>query len=814
MVLLAGFNALLSRYCDATDIAVGSPIANRAHPDVQDLIGFFANTLVLRTNLEGNPEFGEIVQRSRDTALGAFAHQEFPFESLVEELAPERDTTRHPLFQVAFAYQNGPLDSFELPGLQAEPVSLPTQEVKFDLTMSLHERKGVVEGTFEYATDRFDRVTAEKIVAAYTRLMTSVVARPEQRLGEIEILDAAETQRLVGVLNATDRDFGPWRSVPERVQAQAEAMPEALAVRAGEIEESYAELDENARRIAAGLRQAGGVAGDVVAVRIERSVAYVRAILGTLYAGMVYLPIDPEEPELRAREVLRDAGARIVLMDGEPEPWVLADHACLQVREFREDTVPVSEGPPVAARPDALAYIVYTSGSTGKPKGVEVPHRGLANLAQWHQETYDLQSSDRSSLVAHVGFDASVWEVWPTLISGGSLHVVPQEVRLDPGALSGWLAEAEIHLSFLPTTLAEAVLQSGETLPHTLRALLTGGDRLSSRSGRAPVCEVVNHYGPTETSVVATSGTVAWGESGPPPIGRPIANTQVRILDRFGALCPVGVPGEIYLGGHGLARGYTGPARLTAERFVPDAWAVDPGARLYRTGDRARYRRDGSIDYLDRLDAQVQIQGVRVEPLEVEEALRQQPEVADVAVVADQMVGGGPRLAAFVVPAGESSLVEDRLRAELAKSLPRSMRPNVYVVLDELPRTSRGKVDRKALQTALPAAVSSGVPPRGELEQALARVWEELLTVENLPREADFFDQGGHSLLATQLLSRIREKFSVDLPLEEVFRHPVLFELAAVIEVRQQSGRAAAEPEAIPQRRRPTRKRSGLKGGR
>ncbi|HAC79961.1 MAG TPA: non-ribosomal peptide synthetase, partial [Deltaproteobacteria bacterium] len=561
MVLLAGFNALLARYCDATDITVGSPIANRAHPDVQDLIGFFANTLVLRTQLDGNPEFRQMVQRSRKTALAAFAHQEFPFELLVEELSPERDTTQHPLFQVAFAYQNGPLDTFGLPGLQANPVGLPAQQVKFDLTMSLHERKGVVEGTFEFATDRFDRATAEQMVSAYIRLMKSAVARPQQRLGEISLLDAEEATRLCDDLNATDQDFGPWVSVPERVQAQAEGQPGALAVRDGEVSETYAELDLHARRIATVLQQAGGAVGDVVAVRIERSVAYVNALLGVLYAGMVYLPISPEEPAARTRAILDDAGAHIVLLGGQPDATDLADYTCLQVDAVVDEATPVAEFSHKGARGDALAYTVYTSGSTGQPKGVQVPHQGLTNLALWHQATYRLSPGDRSSLVAHVGFDASVWEVWPTLISGGSLHVAPEEARLDPPALLDWLARAEIHLSFLPTTLAEAVLRDPQPLPTSLRALLTGGDRLGSRAGPDPVCEVVNHYGPTEASVVATSGTVVWTEPGPPSIGRPIANTQVRILDRFGALCPVGVPGEIHLGGRGLARGYTGPAR-------------------------------------------------------------------------------------------------------------------------------------------------------------------------------------------------------------------------------------------------------------
>jgi amino acid adenylation domain-containing protein len=804
LVLLAGFAALLSRLSGQEDVAIGSPVANRSRPEIEGVIGFFANTLVMRTDLGGDPPFSQLLARVREGALGAWAHQDLPFELLVEELAPERHLSLHPLFQVVFSLQDLP-PGFDLPGLEARLFEFEADVAHFDLTLvATHLGASLGDDlalTLSYKRDLFEPPAVLRLLEQLGALLDAAVAAPETTVRDLPLWSAAAGHQAIHEWSGAGMAEGGL-TADRLVAMQAARAPEALAIAGPEARLTYGELNREANRLARRLSRLGVRRGDRVALALERSPELALAALAVWKAGAAYLPLDLAHPPERLAEVVEDAGAaRVLTLDR----WAgLFPGRAVRLDADRESWSGESgEDLERAADPGDAAYVIYTSGSTGRPKGVEIPHAGLANLIAWHLRTYGVTPADRASLVASPAFDASVWEIWPCLAAGASLHAAPRDIAASPAALSAWLAAEGITLAFLPTPLAEAVLARQLPAGLSLRTLLTGGDRLR----RAPEAELsfqlVNHYGPTESSVVATAGEVAAGDPRPPAIGRPIGGVEALLLDAGLRPVPLGARGEICLGGRGLATGYPGHPERTAESFVPHPFAAEPGARLYRTGDLARRLPDGRLEFAGRADDQIKIRGFRIEPGEVEARLAAHPAVGE-AVVAP--IDG--RLTAWIVPSHEGAPPNAppnaaELRDFLRAHLPEPMIPVAWAWLPALPLTSRGKVDRAALPLPAAPAATSREAPRGEVEQAIERHWRQVLGIGAAGRDDNFFDLGGHSLALAAVHERLQAELDVRIPLVELFENPTLRSLAASL-----AGRGARREVPDAARGRAERQRS------
>ncbi len=784
MLLLAGFATLLARYGGQDDVVVGTPIANRGRAELEDLIGFFANTLALRVDLAGDPGFDELVRRVREVTLGAFAHQDVPFERLVDELRPERSLSHSPVFQVTLILQNLPPSPLDLPGLTLAPMDAATGRAQFDLSLFFYpQTDGGLLGRLEYASDLFDAATVERLLGGCHRLLAGVVAEggEKARLSALPLMGEEEREQVLRQWNRTGAEI-PEPPVHRLFWQWAERAPEALAVAWDGGRLTYGELASRSARLARWLRTQGVGPETVVALCLERSPELITAALAVLAAGAAYLPIDPGQPTERLDWIESDSRAALILTTADLAAALAGDRAGAEEESFL----------PVDAGPDGLAYVIYTSGSTGMPKGTELGHRGLSNLAAWHRRTYDLGPADRTTLLAGPGFDASVWETWAALTAGASLHIPQRDVVLAPDALLRWMAEEGITVSFLPTPLAEAVL--AEPLPKelALRWLLTGGDRLTRRPAPGLPYTLVNHYGPTESTVVATAGPVASGGERAPEIGSPIANTRVYVLDRSLRPVPVGVAGEVCLAGEGLARGYRHRPELTAERFVPDPCSGD-GARLYRTGDLARWRPDGSLEFLGRIDTQVKIRGYRIELGEVEAALARQPGVESAVVLAWEDMPGDKRLVAYVVASAASA---EELRRGLQQTLPEAFVPSVFVFLAALPLTPQGKVDRRALPAPDLSSLGAGtefVAPRNAVEETLAAVWSEVLRRDRIGIHDNFFELGGDSIRTIQVVARCRKR-GLRITPRDLFQCQTIAELAAVAGLAEVDEPAAEAP--------------------
>ncbi len=1043
MALLSAFSVLLSRLSGQDDIVVGTPIANRTRVETESLIGFFVNTLVLRTKVEARESFRALLARVREVTLGAYSHQEVPFEKLVEELQPDRDLSHSPLFQVLFTLQNAPLSDLKLRELTLSWLKTDDETSKFDLMLELTDTQQGLIGRLEYSTDLFEAQTIGRMVSHLESLLTGIVANPDQSVSEVPILTAEERRRLLtqpggaksnilvfdqelleqrrywadklyGLAPATplqlvaaharadtplretleftlepqlcrklsaltnDGPFllytallaalkvclykythdstvvvgspayrsnedewpprnalaivdevsdqlsfrqlllgvrqtlleayerqrfpydrllqdlfhtssgssdgqprlfevallfaelhGPWpetgeglklevrreggsirvlveyeRSVYERewverfwkhyeqalrsgteeqlravaqltlltegereqllvewnqtareyprercvhelFEEQAERAPEAVAIVYGGEEVSYRELNRRANQLAHYLREQGVGPEVMVGLCVERSVEMVVGLLGILKAGGAYVPLDPEYPSQRLSFMLDDSGVGILLtqskLAGALERQDL--HAVALDADWKIFAQESVENPQSTVEADNLAYVIYTSGSTGQPKGTQIQHGALLNLIFWHQRSYAVTPADRATQLAGIGFDACVWELWPYLAAGSSVYLPDDETRGLPERLLEWIRAKGVTVSFLPTPLAERVIDVEWPEGMALRALLTGGDRLHQYAPPSLGCELINHYGPTEAAVVATSALVPTASDGPtaPPIGRPIANTEIYLLDEQLEPVPVGVAGELYIGGAGLARGYLKRPDLTADRFLPHPFSTEPGARLYRTGDLAKYLPDGNIEFLGRIDQQIKLRGYRIELGEIETVLGQHPEIEQ-AVVTLTAQGSEQRLVAYLV--AERELQHSELRSYLKERLPDYMIPSAFVQLEELPLTPNGKIDRRALPE--PGRVRGGAEQeyaaaQTPIEELLVGIWEEVLGVEGVGVHDNFFELGGHSLLATQLISRVRDVFQVELPLRSVFELSTVEKLAGAI---------------------------------
>ncbi|HJY08987.1 MAG TPA: amino acid adenylation domain-containing protein, partial [Bryobacteraceae bacterium] len=649
MALLGAFQALLQRYTGQDDIAVGCPIANRGRPELELLIGFFVNSLVMRTDLSGNPTFRELLKRVRETALSAYAHQDMPFEKLVEELQPQRDPSRNPLFQVTFQIMVDPGSDQSLStALQVIDVDLATS--KFDLRCDLWPAGEGFTGHIEYSSDLFEPETVQAMARHFEAIVVAMVGAPDARISEVSLPESVEQRRRVARCNETAVSFARSGNVARRFEAVAADTPALLAVRQGERSLTYGELNTRANTLACILMQRGIRPGCLVVLLLERSIDLVVSALAVLKAGAAYVPLDLSHPNERLALMIREALAPLVITNSTHQD---------RVPEFAPSIFLDQEGIEEASDPgnlqisgdqQSLAYVIFTSGSTGKPHGVEILHSGLSNLVDWHQREYSVTTGDKATLYATPAFDASVWEMWPYLTAGASLHIPDRETHASNEQLARWMAQNHITISFLPTPVAESFIAGRLPQDLSLRVLLTGGDKLRGYPRRALPFRFVNHYGPTENTVVATFCDVEQRTTdGAPPIGKPIANVKTYVLDESRRPVPAGIRGELYLGGASLARGYLNDTELTNERFVPNPFDRSADGRLYRTGDLVRQNSAGALEFCGRIDGQIKIRGFRIEPGEIESVLDQHPSVQKSVVVARDTRSEDKKIVAYVV---------------------------------------------------------------------------------------------------------------------------------------------------------------------
>ena len=809
MTLLSAFQTLLHRYTGHSDILVGSPIANRGRAELEGLIGFFVNTLVLRATFERGETFRGLLRRTRETTLEAYAHQDLPFERLVEELQPRRDLSRTPLFQVMFVFQNVPGGGeAKLSGARLAAQEVHATTAKFELTLTVTQTGRGLAGSFEYNADLFDRATVERMAVHLSALLAGAAADPDTSVSELPLLTGGERALLLEGWNATANARDERNCAHHMFERQAALTPDRTALVFEDEEVTYAELDARANRLARYLQRLGVGPESRVAISLERSTAMLVAVLGVLKAGACYVPVDPSYPLERRSVMLGASGAQVLLTQRGLSGELRAEDTRVVCWEDELETVggESGESPAVAVEGDNLAYVMYTSGSTGGPKGVALSHAALANLIEWHRDT--LLAGARTLQFASLSFDASFHEMFAAWATGGTLYLIAEFERMDVGALCDFIDRHRIEKVILPVVvLQEMGSQRGEaagTLT-SLREVTSTGEQLKLTAAavglfkRLEGCSLHNHYGPSESHVVTAYTFEGEPETWPalPPVGRPVYNTRIYILDEGLNPVPVGVHGELYIGGECLARGYLNRPATTAEKFVPDPFGCG-GERLYRTGDVARYLADGQIEYLGRKDEQVKIRGFRVEPGEIEAALAQHPVVAEAAVCAADDPAGGKRLVAYVVPdraVGLTPPAARELRAHLKERLPEYMIPSAFVTLEALPLTNNGKLDRRALPDPGDPHEGLGreyVAPEGRIESALAAVWEQVLGAERVGVGDNFFELGGHSLKATQVLSRIRERFGDAVTLRDLFSTPTIRELAEKIAAREvESGTAA-----------------------
>jgi amino acid adenylation domain-containing protein/non-ribosomal peptide synthase protein (TIGR01720 family) len=789
MVLQAGLAALLSRVGAGEDIPIGSAIAGRTDQALDDLVGFFVNTLVLRTDTSGDPTFAQLVRRVRETALAAYAHQDVPFEYLVEALNPSRSLAHHPLFQVALGLQNTPQAHFELPGLDSSPVWVSTGAAKFDLTINLFERHhpdgtpAGIEGTIEYTSDLFDATTVDTLFARWTRLLHTAVADPDQPIGRIDVLTGEERRRLLVDYNDTTRPVA-HTTVPELFQTQARSTPDAIAVVFNDTTLTYTQLNKRANQLAHALIVQGVGPEQIVALALPRSAELVIALMAVLKTGAAYLPLDPDYPTARINLMLTDAQPALLLTTEHTASCIPEDATAPRLVTDTPDTIralndcadtdPTDTDRTTPLLPQHPAYVIYTSGSTGTPKGVVISQLNTVDLMEWAVSDIGARQLSRVLATTSLNFDVSVFEIFAPLITGGTIEMARDLLVLTERRWAGSL------ISAVPSAFSSLINHGG--IDVDAQMVVFAGEALSARvvnEARAALsdCRVANIYGPTEATVYST----AWYSDGAmdrtPPIGRPIVNTRVYVLDTGLQLAPPGVTGELYIAGAGLARGYLRRPGLTAERFVANPFGVS-GGRMYRTGDLARWRSNGDLEFVGRVDDQVKVRGFRIELSEIETVLTTHPEVAQAVVVAREDQPDHKHLIAYLVAAGHGCRGHV-LREFLRERLPEYMVPSVFVVVDALPLTANGKLNRHALPAAEPPVDESGRGPRTPQEQILCDLFGQVLGLARVGVDDDFFALGGDSIVSIQLVSRARAA-GVVITVRDVFEHRTVVGLAGV----------------------------------
>jgi amino acid adenylation domain-containing protein len=805
MVLLGAFQALLRRYTGREDLLVGSPVAGRSRREFEGLIGFFAGTLVLRTDLSGDPTFRRLLARVRATTLGAHSHPDLPFEQLVEVVGADRSLARNPLFQVAFVMLGAPLDEgTAAAGLAMEPEVGDAGAAKWDLTLFAQDGGRGVAAWIEYSTDLFDAARIVAMARHYALLLERIAADPDTRLSGLALLSAGEVRRLVHEWNPPPPPL-PARCVHELFAEQAGRTPDAVALVHGSGEMSYAELHRRSDRLAGFLAARGAAPGTRVGVCLERSAEMVVALLAILKAGGAYVPMDPGYPPARLAFMLADADVPLLLTDEgllDRFPEFAGAVVCVD-RGLEAAAAGSAEAPPARVTPEHLAYVIYTSGSAGEPKGTEVPHRAIPGFFRG----VDYVRFDRGTVVlqhSSTSWDALTLELWPALLTGGRCVLYPGD-RSEPETLREQVRAHGVNTLWLTAAYFNLVV---DTCPEALEGVsqvMTGGEAVSPEHvrralARHPGLRLVNGYGPSECTVFATCHPLPRDFAAPVvPIGTPVGDRRVYLLDLDLDPVPAGVPGEVFVGGPAVARGYLNRPELTAERFVPDPFSPEAGARLYRSGDRARRRADGLLEFAGRLDFQVKVRGFRVEPGEVEAALAAHPGVREAAVVPHRTAAGEVRLAGYVTAGGGIPLSGGEVRRRLREQLPEHMVPASVTVLREMPLTPHGKLDRHALPApeAPEADGAGGEPPRTPTEAFLAGLWAREMGVERVGVHDDFFALGGHSLMAARLMSRVHETYGTPLPLRTLFEHPTVAGLAEAVVGAERTPGEADEVSAL-----------------
>ena len=804
MTLLAAFKVLLYRHAGQEDIVVGVPITGRNKPELESSIGFFVNMLAVRTELSGNPTFRELLVRVREATLGAYEHQDLPFEKLVEVIQPERDLSYSPLFQVMFNLRNTSLPPFDLPDLTLTPLDVDTGTSKFDLTLDLAESSEGLKGWFDYSAELFDDSTIQRLSGRLHTLLTAIVDDPETRILSLPLMTPQEQHQLVVGLNETERVFPQPPCLHQIFERQVERTPEAVAVSFEGEQLTYAELNRRANQLAHHLRHFGVRTEVLVAIYMERSLDLAVALMGVLKAGGAYVPLDPSYPRERLAFIFEDTHSPVVLTQralAESQSFEGARVLCLD-----DDTAGINaesrENPQSGVTQENMAYVIYTSGSTGQPKGAMLHHRGVRNRLLWGIRDYGLGEGDVVLHKTPLSFDVSVWEIFAPLLSGARLVIAKPGGHQDSAYQLDLIASQGVtHIDYVPSMLEVLLESEGLDGYASLKVVTCAGEVLSpelrDRFYARTDAKLYNLYGPTEASLAVTY----WicepdAKERLIPIGRPMSNVRIYILDKHLQPVPIGVAGELHIGGEAPGRGYLKRPELTADKFIPDAFSARGGERLYKTGDLARYRADGAIEFLGRLDHQVKVRGMRLELGEVEAVLCQHPDVREAVILVQEITSGNKSLVAYVVSKQESAPTRDELRNYMGQMLPEYMVPAAFVILSELPLMPNGKLNRRALPSPeefLSQPETAYILPETDVEQTIAAIWQKAFNVERVSIHSNFFDLGGNSLLMARVHSKLRGAFNRDIQLIELFKHSTIHSLAKYLG-EAESARVLSDP--------------------
>jgi aspartate racemase len=787
MTLLAAFKVLLYRYTGERDVVVGSPIAGRNRVETENLIGFFVNSLALRTDLSGNPTFRQLLARVRKVALNAYEHQDLPFEKLVEELNPVRDVSQTPIFQVMFGLQNAPRTTPQLNNLAVSRVAVDTHTAKFDLTLLMTETADGLSGWVEYSADLFDAATIERLQHHFENLLTSVALNPDSRIARLPFMAQRERQQIVVDWNATKTPFPRQQCIHELFEEQARNSPNAVAVVFADRELTYGELNTEANRLARYLRRQGVGPDVIVGLATERSIEMIVGLLAILKAGGAYMPLDPSYPSERLQFVIEQGNVKLVLsqkhlvesLPASGAKLISLDDAAREVNS--EDDQNLDN----ASDPDNLAYVMYTSGSTGQPKGVSVTHRNVVRLVK-NTNYAKFDSASVFLQFAPFTFDAATFEIWGPLLNGAKLVVTAPGIESLEN-LGQTVQQYGVTTLWLTAGLFHQMVDNELNHLQGVRELIAGGDVLSPAHVRKLTktlrhCRLSNGYGPTENTTFTCCQPLTSFDGRSVPIGRPISNTQVFVLSDEMEPVPAGVPGELFIGGDGLARGYLRDPSFTAQKFLPNPFATEPGERLYRTGDLVRYRRDGSLEFLGRFDQQVKVRGYRVELGEIQFALAQHPDIRECVVTTEESASGEKRLVGFVVPHAGTTPRTEQLKSFLSEKLPEYLVPSFIGIRESLPLSANGKVDRQALPKIEGLELGDlFVAPRTPHEVAIASIWKSLLGLEKVGIRDNFFVVGGHSMLAVRLISEMKKVYEQKIPLSFLYQGGTIEALAQLV---------------------------------